>query len=329
MTTQITIIGLGQIGASIGLALGGKKDLLHRVGYDREMKTARQAQEMGAIDHAEGSLSKAVKESALVVLAIPLDQIRETIELIVPNLRENVVVMDTAPLKKVVSDWVGELLPEGRHYVGLTPAINPVYLQSMVRGIEAAHADMFQNGLMVIMASSHSNSDAVKLAADITKLLGSTPMFADPEEVDGLMSAAHLLPQLMATALINSTVDQPGWREGRKLAGKDYAEVTAPLHDLSDIQSLRSSALLNRENVLRVLNNAINALAVLRNAIEGQKEEALGELLEHAQLGRELWWKERQAGEWVEDGLPTVDTSEIPNLLTRMFGVGRKPKPEK
>ena len=34
MTVQITIIGMGQIGASIGLALGEHKDLFMRVGHD-------------------------------------------------------------------------------------------------------------------------------------------------------------------------------------------------------------------------------------------------------------------------------------------------------
>jgi len=329
MTTQITLIGLGQIGASMGLALGSKKDLLLRVGYDREMKIARQAESIGAIDRVEAYLSKAVQGADLVVLAIPLSQIQETLELVVPHLRENAVVMDTAPLKKVVDTWVGNLFPEGRHYVGLLPAINPAYLHSMGRGIEAAHADLFQKGLMVIMASSHANSDAVKLATDLTQLLGSTPLFADSEEVDGLMSAANLLPQLMAVALINATMDKPGWREGRKLAGKEYAGASILLSNLNDIGSLKSATLLNRENSLRVLDNAIYALSNIRTDIERENEEALEELLRHAQSARENWWKDRQAGEWLGDGLPPVDTTEIPSMFTRMFGVGKRPKTKK
>ncbi len=36
MTIQITILGLGQVGTSIGLALAEKKDAIVRVGNDRE-----------------------------------------------------------------------------------------------------------------------------------------------------------------------------------------------------------------------------------------------------------------------------------------------------
>jgi len=327
MTIQISIIGLGQIGSSVGLALSGKTELLRRVGFDRDQKIARQAEKLGAIDAVEGNLSRAVQGADLVLLALPVDQIREILELIAPYLRENAVVMDTGMLKEVVAAWAGELLPENRHYVGLTPAINPAYLHETGSGIEVAHADLFHKGLMVIVASSRSNSEAVKLAADLTGLLGAKPLFADPMEVDGLMSSAHVLPHLMAAALLNATVDQPGWREGRKLAGRAYAEVTAPYDRPDEAQSLKTSALLNKENVMRVLDNAIAALSAIRSNVEKQDEAALGEWLGRAHDSRARWWKERQAGDWIEDGIPTVDTPEPPGFLGRMLGVGRKPKP--
>jgi prephenate dehydrogenase len=328
MTIQITIIGLGQIGSSVGLALSGKTELLRRVGFDRDIKIARQAERIGAVDSAEGNLSKAVQGADLVLLALPVNQIRETLELIVPDLRENAVVMDTGVLKEVVATWASELLPENRHYVGLTPAINPAYLHETGSGIELARADLFHKGLIAIVASSRANSEAVKLAADLTGLLGAKPLFADPVEVDGLMSGAHLLPHLMGAALLNATVDEPGWREGRKLAGRAYAEVTAPLDRPDEAQSLKTSVLLNKGNILRVLDNTIAALSEIRSDVENQDEAALGKWLEHAHDSRERWWKERQAGDWIEDGTPTVDTPDIPGFLGRMLGLGRKPKPK-
>ena len=47
MPVNIVIVGLGQIGASFGLALGEKKDLVQRAGYDQEIKIARQAEKLG------------------------------------------------------------------------------------------------------------------------------------------------------------------------------------------------------------------------------------------------------------------------------------------
>ena len=59
MTVQITIVGLGQIGASVGMALGRQKTMLHRVGYDRGPETAKAAQSKGAVDDVKHNLHAA------------------------------------------------------------------------------------------------------------------------------------------------------------------------------------------------------------------------------------------------------------------------------
>ncbi|MBN1145767.1 MAG: prephenate dehydrogenase [Anaerolineales bacterium] len=329
MTIQITIIGLGQIGASIGLALADQKELLHRTGYDRESLVARQAQNMGAVDRVENNLPKAVRGADLVLLALPIDQIRDTLPIIAPNLKQNAVVMDTGPIKEIVATWAGEFLPGERHYIGLTPVINPAYLHDSDAGINAARADLFRGGLMAIVTPARAGSEAIKLSADLTRLLGAMPLFFDPAEIDGLMAATHLLPQLMAAALLNATIDQPGWREGRKVAGRGYAEATGPLVHLDDALPLKTSVMLNRENVLRVMDSAIAALGALRNDIAAQDEEALEERLERARRGRMRWWQERQVGDWTGDGVSAVDLPDTPGMLGQLFGLGRKPKDAK
>jgi len=326
MTIQITIIGLGQIGASIGLALADRGDLLQRTGHDREIMIARQAQKLGAVDRVENNLPKAVRGADLILLSLPIDQIRSTLPIIAPNLKQNAVVMDTGPIKEIVASWAGEFLPTERHYIGLTPVINPAYLHGSDAGIDAARADLFRSGLMAIVTPPHAGSEAIKLAADLTRLLGAMPLFVDPAEIDGLMAATHLLPQLMAAALVNSTIDQPGWREGRKVAGRGYAEVTGPLVHLDDALPLKTSVMFNRDNVLRVMDSAMAALQALRSDIAEQDEEALEERLDRARNGRLRWWQERQAGDWTGDGVPVIDVPDTPGLLGQLFGLGRKPK---
>lgn len=329
MTIQITIIGLGQIGASIGLALADRKDLLQRTGHDRESGAARQASKIGAVDKTIANLPASVRDADLVILSLPMDQIRETMEIIAEDLKEEAVVMDTGPVKEVVAAWAGELLPPKRYYVGLTPVINPNYLHGTDTGIEAARADLFRSGLIAISAPTRTSSEAIKLAADLTRLLGAQPMFADPLEMDGLMAATHLLPQLVGAALLNATVDQPGWREARKVAGRAYAEVTGPIVQLSEPKTLATSALLNRDNILRVMDSTIAALQAMRNDIDLQEDAALVERLEHARKGRERWWKQRAAGDFSDgDAVAGDDLPTSSDIFSRLLGFGRKRKPE-
>lgn len=328
MAIKITIVGLGQIGASVGLALGEQGEMFERIGHDRSLEVARRAQKMGAVDRVALNLPSSVREADMVLLSLPIDQIKETLAAINQDLKDNTVVMDTGPVKEVTTAWASELLPDKNYYVGLIPVLNPAYLHGLDSGLDAARSDLFKRGMMAIVSAPGTPSDAIKLAADLTRLLGATPFFADPLEIDSLMAATHTLPHLIAAALVNSTVDQPGWREGRKIAGRLYAEVTSPISIFNEPKTLSQSALLNRANVVRVLDGVIAALQTLRTDIEGQDDRGLENHLERARVGREQWWKLRQAANWsgeeVMDSMAEAPTGS--EVFGRLLGLGRKRK---
>jgi hypothetical protein len=150
-------------------------------------------------------------------------------------------------------------------------------------------------------------------------------------EIDGLVATTHILPQLMAAALVNTTVDQPGWREARKITDKPYAGASAASVASSEASSLGSSALLNRENVVRVLDGAIAELQALRDDIATNDAEALQARLESAWRGYAQWLKERLAANWSEEGIPeaVAKSSENLDMFTRLFGTGWKRKGKK
>jgi prephenate dehydrogenase len=326
MAVQITIIGLGQIGTSVGLALAEHQDLIYRVGHDREPTIARRAEKMGALDKVKINLPSSVENADIVLLSLPIDQIRETLALIASDLKEGAVVMDTGPVKEVVAAWAGEILPPECYYVGLTPVLNPAYLHEIDSGIGAARADLFRGGLIAIVSPPRTPSEAIKLAADLTRLLGSSPLFSDPLEMDGLMASTHILPQLMAAALLNVTVGQPGWREGRKVAGRAYTEVTSPIAHPTEARTLRTAALLNSDNVIRLLDSLTASLQSIRNDIDNDDAEALDERFARVRRGREEWWEQRLSSTWSGEEVPQVETPSASEWFGRILGLGRRSK---
>ncbi len=323
---QMTILGLGQIGASFGLALAGQTTNVERVGYDSQLERSRQAQKIGAIDRISTNLPDAVKNADIIVLALPVDEIRDTLQTIASVLPERCVILDTSPIKSSTSQWANQILPKERFYITFTPALNPIYLNEEDGETVNAHADLFKNGIITITAPPDVEPDAIRLTSDITRLLGAQPLFTDPLESDGLIAASHLLPKLTAIALLNATIDQPGWQEGQKLAGKAYAQATQPALSLDETKEFGQSAILNRENVLRALDNLIAALYSLRSAIEARDSKALTELIQHARQGREVWWKHRQARDW--EVHPATEIPGSSEVFARMIGLrsGKKPK---
>ena len=141
------------------------------------------------------------------------------LEIIAPDLQEGTLVLDTAPTKATVSAWAKELLPEGRFYVGLTLAINPEYLHGTASGVEAARADLFERGLMVVNALPGTPAGVFDLTMDKVKLLGASPIVDGYHRSGWRLLRNPSLPQLAAAALLDTTVDKPGWQRARKLAG--------------------------------------------------------------------------------------------------------------
>ncbi len=325
MPVKITIVGLGKIGASAGLALAKHTDQLQRTGHDLYPETARRAQRMGAIDKIAYNLPGSVADADIVFLALPVDQIRETLMHIAHDLKDGAVVMDTSPAKTAVAGWAREFLPERRYYVGLTPVINPKYLDLAEAGTDGARADLFAGGLIGIAAPPGTVSAALKLATDLTTLLGAKPLFMDMVEVDSLMAATHLVPQLVAAGLVGATAGQPGWFEGRKIAGAGYARGVSALALGDAAAGLANAALISQEHVLRALDNVIRELVALRETIAEADREALTGRLGKAQAARDEWHAQRMSGEWDDQPRGAVDlpgTSE--QKLRGWLHLGRK-----
>jgi len=330
MTINIAIIGLGQIGASIGLALLDQKEYFLRIGHDKDFGISQQAKKMGAVDHIERNLINAVKDANVVILSIPIDQIHETMKLIAPELKNSTIIMDTASIKTPILEWANELVPEGRYYVGITPVINPAYLQDSVKGIKGAHKDLFQHGLLMIVANPKTHPDALKFTSDFSLLLGAEPFFTDPAEADGFMATTHILPQLTSAALINATMDTPGWQDARKIAGLAYTKATEPMDLLDDVAALQESSSLNKDNMVRVLDDTIASLKTIRDLIYQENFDELQDFLNQASQSHIRWWQDRQSKSLKHYDKTSSD--EIPasrGIISSLFGMGGAKKTKK
>lgn len=324
MSMQIAILGLGQIGTSIGLALAGNKSDLVRVGNDRDLATARKAERIGALDKTVINLHSTVENAPIVVLALPVDEIEKTLETIAPTLQPGTVVIDTAPVRVPLIEMAGRLLGEERFYITMTPAVNPAYLLESDSGVDAAHADLFKNSLMSITSAPGVPSKVIQLASDLATLLGGIPFYPDALEADGLTAGTHILPVLAAAAMMHANAGQPGWREGRKLAGPGFAQATLPVTQADESEQYGTAALLNGENAARVIDNLIAELQVLRERIAEKDLEGLSEYLKEARELRETWLVQRTSGNWDTAKRQSMPTSA--EVLGRLIGWRPKKK---
>jgi len=317
MIIQLTIIGLGQIGVSAGLALSEYKESILRVGHDKSRDAVNLAKKTNAVDKIALTLSGAVKEADIILLALPLQEIHDVLEHICQDLKDEALVIDTSPIKKPVLEWVNEFLPETCHYVGFTPVINAEYLDESAFGPEVSHEDLFRDNLMGVITNQTASTEAIKMATNLAKLLGASPYFSDAGEMDGLMSMVHLMPQVLAAAMLRISLDAPGWREARKVAGKPYYQLINPFGQDELPGALASSISNNQENTTRLINDLITALVEIRDLSDQTDQVEIEESFKKLQQGRDLWFANRKEGEWVDR--PKIETRQG-GVLSQLLG---------
>lgn len=328
MQIRVALVGLGQIGASIGLALSAHDGLVSCVGCDLDPQVAQQALQRKAVKRLYPTPQEAAQQAELILLSLPMDQLQLVMQQVMPVMPSGAILIDTAPLKEVVGEWARDLLPEDCAYVGLTPVINPKYLHGAKAGIQAARQDLFMNSVMAISTPAWGDPKALKQTADLVRLLGAIPVVVDPVDVDAMMSATHIAPQLLAAALLNATVKQSGWRDASMLAGRAYAEVSGPLVHLGSPEALAKTALLNAEGILRVVDSILASLEALRNDIADGQFEDLSARLGRAHRERDKWWQERQEVEAELRSPPARQSNQASGKFSALLRTVHRPQME-
>jgi prephenate dehydrogenase len=261
----------------------------------------------------------------VIILAIPTAGIEATLKAIAPYVRPGCVIVDTASLKVPVMAWAEEILPEEVHFVGMDPIIGET--TALAGGLEAARADLFHNRLICLALTPKTEPSVVDLATNLVAILGAKPLFMDAAEHDGLMGAVDQLPSLLALTLLDTVVEQPAWRELRKMAGASFETGT----NLTSNDPAAYSALFlsNRDNVLRWIDSFSASLASMRQTLAAGEQKPLTECFKTLIEERNRWLHDREQGVWETTAVGEMPPK--PNVLADMFlgGLGRKrPKKE-
>ncbi len=318
-TAQITIVGLGLIGTALGLALKASGLASFRiVGHDKEPDASSFALKAKAVDRTEWNLVRAVEKADLVVLAVPLAEMRDLFEVIGPVLKPGCVVTDTASTKAAVMQWATEHLPSHVYFVGGHPIVQTGSVDR-----RAASPQLYQRAMYAIVAQPQTSPEAIQVVVEMVEAIQAQPLFLDPAEHDGLVAVTANLPVLLAAALLSMVRQEGTWREVRRLAGGAFD--TATQLGSGGAAALASATLANGSNLLRWLDVYMTQLDTWRTALMAGDHPALSELFGQALEARAQWLVDRYQG--FPEAVPLQEAP--PTNVQRLFGIRRRsPKPD-
>jgi len=195
MSTQIAVIGLKQVGASIGLALGAYKDKITRIGHDADVTLMKKLEKEGAFDMTHIKLPDAVHNADVVILTLPTDLLKDALGLIAAEIKPETVVMCFSVVSNATYAWARELLPAGQPFIVLQPMIHPDRLKDWEDNLHNPQPGSFDNCDMLVVTDYDTHSRAFQMANDLCVLLKVKPYITEPLEADGIMARVEQLPK--------------------------------------------------------------------------------------------------------------------------------------
>lgn len=312
-TRTIAIIGLGRTGASVGLALKRSQIEVTIVGHDADGDAMTRAKEMGAVDEVQRRLVPAAAAGDIVIIALPVQEVEEVLQVIGADVQEHALVVDLSYLKGPSQTWAERYLERG-HYVGASPVLAADALEGVARGLAGTRADLFEDSVWCLMPSSSADPKAVETAVNLGRLLGAKPFFLDAAEFDSLVQGVETAPGLLAAALFRAVTNAAGWRDMLRFAGASFARSTEALREGEEIAHLAQH---DQAATLRWLDALLEELKAVRRWVAEGDRERLVALMGDLDQQRARWLREREENDWEE--APQQDM-QAPGFVQRFLG---------
>ena len=275
---QITVVGVGLIGGSIGLAAHARKLASRVVGVGRDIRILSRAMDLGAIDSFTIDLAEGVNEANLVVVCTPVNTIASIILRAAQHVRAGTLFTDGGSTKAKIVAEVENDLPEGVEYVPAHPLAG-----SEKNGVENARDDLYQNRVTILTPTRRTDLEAVERVQEFWKALGSRIVTMLPDEHDRVLAFTSHLPHAVASAVAGVTspewlkVTAGGFRDVTRIAAGDPCLWAAIFqenreHLLSAVEAFHSRL----EEFRRLLTNS-DTTGLVNWLTEGkQVRDALG-----------------------------------------------------
>jgi prephenate dehydrogenase len=266
---SVTIVGVGLIGGSIGLAARARGVARRVIGVGRREAALDVALTRGAVDEVTTDLAAGVQDADLVIVATPVGKIVDAARG-VAALRPDTLTTDVGSTKAEIVRALA-----GLRFVGSHPLAGDHH-----NGCQHARADLLEGRLVFVTPTEHATPEDVSRITSLWMELGAQVHAVLADEHDEIVAAISHAPHLAAAALAVTTplellkVTGPGWQDSTRVAA-------------GDPQLWLEIASSNRPNIVRQLGLLEHTIAEIRRALEHKQDAALLEILVEAKQKRD------------------------------------------
>jgi len=215
----VALVGVGLMGASLGLALRERAGTDVVLGVDPDPDALALAASRGAISEA-CALEDAVARAECVVLAAPVTALPDLAGRVLAASAADTLVTDLGSTKTGI---MRSLDGEGRkRFIGGHPVCG-----GETSGPGAARADLFEGATWFLTPGAEARADLYERLHRMVAAVGARATAIAPEVHDRLMALVSHLPHVLASALVNqAAASAPEGREALDSAGPSFRDLT-------------------------------------------------------------------------------------------------------
>ncbi|MEI6863634.1 MAG: prephenate dehydrogenase/arogenate dehydrogenase family protein [Candidatus Omnitrophota bacterium] len=255
---RITIIGVGLIGGSIGLAIKKKRVANEVVGVFRHSSTMRKALAKRAVDRATMSIAEGVKGADIIIIASPVSSIPALVREAMKYAKPGAIITDVGSTKSWVMKEIAKIkIPkDSASFVGSHPMAGSEHA-----GVEFARSDMLEGSPCIVVRSMRANKALGKIAG-FWKSLGAKVSIMTSEEHDRAIALVSHLPHIVAFSLAASVPQNilkyaaEGFKDTTRVASSD-PKLWADIFLSNRVQVLQSARAFEAsyKDLIKALSN--------------------------------------------------------------------------
>ena len=277
----VTIVGVGLLGGSLGLALKARSIARTVRGVGRRQSSLDQAMKVGAIDTAFLNLEDATEGADLVVICSPAGHVTEALDGILSVCSPRAIVTDVASTKSLICARARKTWPVPQRFVGSHPMAG-----SEKSGPEHATPRLFDGCVTMVEAGGHIDAEARRAVCELWRSVGAHVVEMDPEVHDAIAARTSHVPHLMAACVsILAAKELEAYPcEVRALIGPGFRDVTRIAE--SRPETWRDICLTNRDAVLAGLDDMLATLGRIRKAVDESNGKDLEAFFDRGRIAR-------------------------------------------
>lgn len=276
------IVGVGLIGASLGLAHKDAKTFRKILGVGRSKANLDAALQMGAIDGAV-SLQECAKEADVIVVCVPVAQTFAVLHAIEPHLKPNALITDAGSTKSDVIMAAKTAL--GDKVAQFVPA-HPI-AGGAQHGAIAAKSDLYQGKEVILCPLQENSPVAIDAIDQFWSTTGAATHRMSALQHDAVFASISHLPHILSFALMLQVANSEDANVKLGHAGAGFRDFTRIAG--SSPEMWRDISLANKTALLKEMDQYLNLTKLIRDMIASEDGEALLKAFTRASAERQKW----------------------------------------